>query len=176
MLNGNSIDKNLLEQAGIIKTDAFVAITNNDNINLISSVIAKEMGAKQALSLLQDNNYNDLQSRLSIDALIDPRATTISSILRYLRKGRIRDAHSLYDGKVEVLEAEIVDASPLIGKQIKEADIPDDLRFGAILRRDDVIRPDGETVLEVNDRIVLFSLSESIHAVEQLFRTSQDYY
>tara|TARA_B100001248_G_scaffold234908_1_gene197296 strand:+ start:1259 stop:2635 length:1377 start_codon:yes stop_codon:yes gene_type:complete len=176
VLNGNSIDKNLLEQAGIIKTDAFVAITNNDNINLISSVIAKEMGAKQALSLLQDNNYNDLQSRLNIDALINPRATTISSILRYLRKGRIRDAHSLYNGKVEVLEAEIVDASPLIGKQIKEADIPDDLRFGAILRKDDVIRPDGETILEVNDRIVLFSLSESIHAVEQLFRTSQDYY
>ena len=176
VLNGNSIDKNLLEQAGIAKTDAFVAITNNDNINLISSVIAKEMGAKQALSLLQDNNYNDLQSRLNIDALINPRATTISSILRYLRKGRIRDAHSLYNGIVEVLEAEIVDASPLIGKQIKEADIPDDLRFGAILRKDDVIRPDGETVLEVNDRVVLFSLSESIHAVEQLFRTSQDYY
>ena len=176
VLNGNSIDKNLLEQAGIIKTDAFVAITNNDNINLISSVIAKEMGSKQALSLLQDNNYNDLQSRLNIDALINPRATTISSILRYLRKGRIRDAHSLYNGEVEVLEAEIVDASPLIGKQIKEADIPDGLRFGAILRKDDVIRPDGETILEMNDRIVLFSLSESIHAVEQLFRTSQDYY
>jgi len=176
VLNGNSIDKNLLEQAGINKSDAFVAITNNDNINLISSVIAKEMGAKQALSLLQDNNYNDLQSRLNIDALINPRATTISSILRYLRKGRIRDAHSLYNGSVEVLEAEIVDASPLIGKKIKEADIPDGLRFGAILRKDNVIRPDGDIVLEVNDRIVLFSLSESIHAVEQLFRTSQDYY
>jgi len=176
VLNGNSIDKNILEQAGVNKTDAFVAITNNDNINLISSVIAKEMGAKQALSLLQDNNYNDLQSRLNIDALINPRATTISSILRYLRKGRIRDAHPLYNGSVEVLEAEIVDASPLIGKQIKDADIPDELRFGAILRKDSIIRPEGDTVLEVNDRIVIFSLSESIHAVEQLFRTSQDYY
>ena len=176
VLNGNVLDKNLLDQAGISRSDAFVALTNNDNVNLISSVIAKEMGSKQTLTLLTDSNYNDLQSKLEIDTFINPRATTISSILRYLRRGRIRDAHSLYNGEIEVLEAEVVDASPLIGKTIKEADIPDGLRFGAILRKETVIRPDGNTRIELQDRIVLFSLSESIHAVEHLFRTSQDYY
>ena len=134
------------------------------------------MGTKQTLSLLVDNNYNDLQDRLGIDNFINHRATTISSILRYLRKGRIRDAHSLYNGAVEVVEAEVVEASPLIGKQLKEADIPDGLRFGAILRKDNVLRPDGNIKIELHDRIVIFSLSESIHVVEQLFRTSQDYY
>ena len=176
VLNGNVLDKNLLDQAGISRSDAFVALTNNDNVNLISSVIAKEMGSKQTLTLLTDSNYNDLQSKLEIDTFINPRATTISSILRYLRRGRIRDAHSLYNGEIEVLEAEVVDASPLIGKTIREADIPDGLRFGAILRKETVIRPDGNTRIELHDRIVLFSLSESIHAVEHLFRTSQDYY
>ncbi|MEL0232599.1 MAG: Trk system potassium transporter TrkA [Hyphomicrobiales bacterium] len=176
VLNGNVLDKNLLDQAGISRSDAFVALTNNDNVNLISSVIAKEMGSKQTLTLLTDSNYNDLQSKLEIDTFINPRATTISSILRYLRRGRIRDAHSLYNGEIEVLEAEVVDASPLIGKTLKEADIPDGLRFGAILRKETVIRPDGNTRIELHDRIVLFSLSESIHVVEHLFRTSQDYY
>lgn len=176
VLNGNILDKNLLDEAGIDKADAFVALTNNDNINFISSVIAKEMGAKQTLSLLVDNSYNDLQDRLGIDTLINPRATTISSILRYLRKGRIRDAHSLYNGEVEVVEAEVVEASPLIGKQLKEADIPDGLRFGAILRNEQVFRPDGETRIELHDRIVILCLTESIHDVEHFFRTSQDYY
>ena len=176
VLNGNILDKHLLDEAGIDKSDAFVALTNNDNINFISSVIAKEMGAKQTLSLLVDNSYNDLQDRLGIDTLINPRATTISSILRYLRKGRIRDAHSLYNGQVEVVEAEVVEASPLIGKQLKEADIPDGLRFGAILRNEQVFRPDGETRIELHDRIVILSLTESIHDVEHFFRTSQDYY
>jgi len=176
VLNGNVLDKNLLDQAGISRSDAFVALTNNDNVNLISSVIAKEMGSKQTLTLLTDSNYNDLQSKLEIDTFINPRATTISSILRYLRRGRIRDAYSLYNGEIEVLEAEVVDASPLIGKTIKDADIPDGLRFGAILRKETVIRPDGNTRIELHDRVVLFSLSESIHAVEHLFRTSQDYY
>jgi trk system potassium uptake protein TrkA len=176
VLNGNVLDKNLLEQAGITRSDAFVALTNNDNVNLISSVIAKEMGSKQTLTLLTDNNYNDLQSKLEIDTFINPRATTISSILRYLRRGTIRDAHSLYNGEIEVLETEVVDASPLIGKTIKEADIPDGLRFGAILRKESVIRPDGDTRIELHDRIVLFSLADSIHDVEHLFRTSQDYY
>ncbi len=176
VLNGNVLDKNLLEQAGIKRSDAFVALTNNDNVNLISSVIAKEMGSKQTLTLLTDNNYNDLQSKLEIDTFINPRATTISSILRYLRRGRIRDAHSLCNGEIEVLETEVVDASPLIGKTIKEADIPDGLRFGAILRKESVIRPDGDTRIELHDRIVLFSLADSIHDVEHLFRTSQDYY
>jgi len=176
VLNGNVLDKNLLDQAGISRSDAFVALTNNDNVNLISSVIAKEMGSKQTLTLLTDSNYNDLQSKLEIDTFINPRATTISSILRYLRRGRIRDAHSLYNGEIEVLEAEVVDASPLIGKTIKEADIPDGLRFGVILRNETIIRPDGNTRIELHDRIVLFSLSENIHAVEHLFRTSQDYY
>ena len=176
VLNGNVLDKNLLEQAGITRSDAFVALTNNDNVNLISSVIAKEMGSKQTLTLLTDNNYNDLHSKLEIDTFINPRATTISSILRYLRRGRIRDAHSLYNGEIEVLETEVVEASPLIGKTIKEADIPDGLRFGAILRKESVIRPDGDTRIELHDRIVLFSLADSIHDVEHLFRTSQDYY
>ena len=176
VLNGNILDKHLLDEAGIDKSDAFVALTNNDNINFISSVIAKEMGAKQTLSLLVDNSYNDLQDRLGIDTLINPRATTISSILRYLRKGRIRDAHSLYNGQVEVVEAEVVEASPLIGKQLKEADIPDGLRFGAILRNEQVFRPDGETRIELHDRIVILSLTESIHDVEHFFRISQDYY
>ena len=176
VLNGNILDKNILEQAGVGRADAYVALTNNENINLISSVIAKEMGAKQTLSLLMDNNYNDLQSRLGIDTFVNPRDDTISSILRYLRKGRIRDAHSLYNGLVEVVEAEVIDASPLIGKYLKEAEIPDGLRIGAILRAGEVVRPDGNTKIELNDRVVIFSLTETIHAIEQLFRASHDYY
>ena len=74
------------------------------------------------------------------------------------------------------MEAEVVEASPLIGKQLKEADIPDGLRFGAILRNEQVFRPDGETRIELHDRIVILSLTESIHDVEHFFRTSQDYY
>ncbi|MFQ3361279.1 MAG: Trk system potassium transporter TrkA [Alphaproteobacteria bacterium] len=176
VINGDVLDRNIMIEAGVDNADTFIALTNEENINLLSSVMAKELGSKQTLSLLIDKNYINLQSKLEIDKFINPRETTISSILRYLRKGRIRDAHSLCGGDAEIIEAEVLETSPLLGKFIKDSELPNNVRIGAILRGGIVIKPNGSTKIELHDRVVIFCLSDVIHEVEQLFRVSLEYF
>ena len=159
VINGDVLDRNIMIEAGVDNADTFIALTNEENINLLSSVMAKELGSKQTLSLLIDKNYINLQSKLEIDKFINPRETTISSILRYLRKGRIRDAHSLCGGDAEIIEAEVLETSPLLGKFIKDSELPNNVRIGAILRGGIVIKPNGSTKIELHDRVVIFCLS-----------------
>ena len=176
VIHGDVLDRGIMIEAGVDQADTFIALTNEENINLLSSVMAKELGSKQTLSLLIDKNYIDLQSKLEIDKFINPRETTISSILRYLRKGRIRDAHSLCDGDAEIIEAEVLESSPLLGKFIKDCELPNDVRIGSILRGGCVIKPNGDIRIELHDRVVIFCLSNVIHDVEQLFRVSLEYF
>lgn len=176
VIHGDVLDRNIMIEAGVENCDTFIALTNEENINLLSSVLAKELGSKQTLSLLMDKNYTNLQNKLEIDTFINPRETTISSILRYLRKGRIRDAHSLCGGDAEIIEAEVLETSPLLGKYIKDSELPNDVRIGAILRDGLVIKPNGNTKIELHDRVIIFCLSNTIHEVEQLFRVSLEYF
>lgn len=176
VLNGSVLDEELLREAGIETTETFVALTNDDKTNLLSAVIAKQAGCKTVLSLLSDKTYGDIVGTLGIDAHINPRATTVSTILRHVRRGRIRGVYSIENGQAEVLEAEALKTSTLVGVALRDAELPDGVRIGLIIRGEEVIVPGGDAQLQPHDRIIIFSKKEDVRKVEQMFRVSLEFF
>jgi trk system potassium uptake protein TrkA len=117
-----------------------------------------------------------LVSPLGIDSYIDPRSVTVSSILQHVRRGRIRGVHGVEAGEGEVVEAEALETSPMIGKPLREAELPDGIRIGAIVRDDEVVIPTGDTEIRPNDRVVMFALRDKIEEIQHLFRVSIEYF
>jgi len=176
VLNGSALDRRILLQADIQDADLFVALTNNDQINILGSALAKHLGCKQNLVLLNDPTYQDFTQSLGIDAYINPRSATISGILQHVRKGRIRSVYAVQKGSAEVIEAEALETSPLVGKPLREIKLPAGVRIGAIYRDKAFLRPDGSTKIKARDRVVLLAEAAAVRHVEQLFRVSIQYF
>jgi trk system potassium uptake protein TrkA len=165
-----------LDEANVATTETFVAVTNNDEVNILASLQAKRLGATRVITLINNVNYIDLVNALGIDTLVNPRAITVSTILQHVRRGRIRAVHALREGIGEIVEAELLDTSDLGGIPIREAPLPEGVIFGAILRGDQIIIPDGDTVMRSKDRVVLFAMPEAVREVEDLFTVRLEYF
>ncbi|MCH9764804.1 MAG: Trk system potassium transporter TrkA [Alphaproteobacteria bacterium] len=176
VLNGSALNEDLLREADISAADTLVAVTNDDQVNLLTSALAKQLGCGSSFCLINSPNYMSMVRSLNIDAFINPRATTVSRVLQHVRRGRIRGVHSVLDGAGEVIEAEVLETAPIVGKPIKEIDVGDGVRLGCILRDGTTIIPKGATELLVKDRVVLFSRADRVRDVEHLFRVSPDYF
>ena len=124
------------------------------------------------MALINKPNYSLLQSSLKIDDLIDPRMNTVSSILKHIHKGTIENAYTISNGEYEVIEAEIIETSELISKDLKNSNLPSEIRIGAILRENEVIIPRSDFKFKKEDRIVFIVQKDSISIVENLFRLS----
>jgi trk system potassium uptake protein TrkA len=176
VLHGSALSEDVLREADIGSTDTLVAVTNDDQVNLLTSALAKQLGCTSTLCLLNGASYAGMIRSLGIDAQINPRAITISRILQHVRRGRIRRVHSIHNGAGEVLEAEVLETAPVLGKPLKAFRLAEGVRFGAILREGKVFTPTGTTELEVKDRVVLFARADRVREVEQMFRVSPDYF
>ena len=176
VLHGDGLDTDLLHEAGIADTETIVALTNDDQSNILGSVIAKREGCKRAMCLINTGTYAPLIHTLGIDAFLNPRTTTISSVLQHVRRGRIRGLQSVYDGAAEIIEAEALETSPLVGQPLREVQLPDGILVGAIVRGDEVIIPRGGTEVKARDRVVLFVRSDRVRNVEQMFRVSLEFF
>ncbi len=176
VLNGDGLDMDLLEEANLDKTDALLALTDDDKVNLLSCARAKAEGCPMVISLVNDPTLISLMEPLSIDAYINPRATTVSSILRHIRHGRIRAVYSIGDGEAEVLEAQVLSTSPIAGKLFHEVGWPESAMVGTIAKRDEIIVPRGDTRIEEGDVVTVFTLKEDVTRVERLFQVSIDFF
>ncbi|MDJ0930750.1 Trk system potassium transporter TrkA [Breoghania sp.] len=176
ILHGSALDHEILREADIQEADTIVALTNDDEVNILSCVMAKKLGCRRNLSLLNNTSYPPFAHALGIDAFINPRAVTISKILQHVRRGRIRGVHSLQNGQAEVIEAEALETSPLVGRPLSAVDLPDGIRVGAIYRDKTVITPSGDTQIEANDRVVIFATADRVRQVEQMFRVSLEFF
>jgi trk system potassium uptake protein TrkA len=176
VLNGSALDETILREADIGDSDMMIALTNDDQVNILSSVLAKRLGCQHNLCLINSRSYMTIVDSLGIDAHLNPRMITISRILQHVRRGRIRAVYSIQDGEAEMIEAEALQTSPLVGRQLKELDLPEGIRIGAIVRNNKMIRPDSHVDIKQGDRVIVFALGEHVHEVEQLFRVSLDYF
>ncbi|MEM8787529.1 MAG: Trk system potassium transporter TrkA [Pseudomonadota bacterium] len=176
VLHGDGLDMALLEEANLENADAVLALTDDDKTNLLSCVRAKAEGCPLVMALANDASLGSLMQPLNIDAFINPRATTVSSILRHIRHGRIQAVYSIGDAEAEVIEAQVLDTSPIAGKQIREADWPEGALVGAVKKRNGLVLPRGNTVIEVGDTLTVFALRGDVAAVEQLFQVSIDFF
>lgn len=176
VLNGSALDQNLLIEADTADADIMVSLTNNDEVNVLSCVMAKQLGCKRTMALLNNRGYPTVTRTLGIDAHINPRQVTISKILQHVRRGRIRAVHSVQNGKAEAIEAEALETSSLVGRSLRDLDLDDGVRFGAIYRDKQVIIPNGDTQVRAKDRVIIFAEAARVKQVEQMFRVSLDFF
>ncbi len=176
VLNGDGLSMELLSEAGVGKANAVLAVTDDDKTNLLAAVRAKSAGAGYTIALINDPTLIPLLEPLEIDAYINPRATTVSSILRHIRLGRVRGVYSIGDAEAEVIEAQVLTTSPIAGQQIRDVDFPEGVLVGAIQKGDTIQKPLGSTRIDEGDVIVLFALADDVPEVERLFQVSIDFF
>ena len=179
IINGDGLDEEALIEANLEEVETVLALTNDDEDNLMVSVLVekftqdqKNKDDKRTMALINKPNYSLLQSSLKIDDLIDPRMNTVSSILKHVHKGSIENAYTISNGEYEIIEAEIIETSELINKELKNSNLPDEIRIGAILRNKKVIIPRSNFIFQKEDRVVFLAKKDSISIVENIFRLS----
>ena len=173
VINGNGLEEDVLKEANIDDSETVLALTNDDEDNLMVSVLVEKFSKdKRTMALINKPNYSILQSSLKIDDLIDPRMNTVSSILKHVHKGTIETAYSISNGDYEVIEAEIIDSSELIDKELKNSNLPENIRIGAVLRKNDIIIPSSKFIFKKKDIVVFLAKRDQLPIVENLFRIS----
>lgn len=176
VLHGDGLDSALLEEANISTADAVLAVTDDDKTNLLASVRAKEMGCAMAICLINDPTLVPLMGPLDIDAYINPRATTVSSILRHIRHGRVRGVYSIGDAEAEVIEAQVLGTSPIAGQKIKDIAFPEGTLIGGLMKQGKYVKPVGDSRIEEGDVIAIFAMSSDVREVERLLQVSIDFF
>ena len=176
VLNGDGLNAALLAEAGIARADAVLAVTDDDKTNMLAAVRAKTEGCPFAIALINDPTMIPMLEPLGIDAYINPRATTVSSILRHIRHGRVRGVYSIGDAEAEVIEAEVMSTSSIAGAAIRDISFPEGVLVGGIKKGDKIVKPTGGLRIEAGDVIVLFALAADVAAVEQLLQVSIDFF
>ncbi|MFN3970666.1 MAG: Trk system potassium transporter TrkA [Gemmobacter sp.] len=176
VLNGDGMDIELLQEAGIDKADVVLVVTDDDKTNLLVAVRAKQAGARMSIALVNDPTLVPMMGALDIDAYINPRATTVSSILRHIRHGRVRAIYSIGDAEAEVIEAQVLSTSPLSGRLIREIDFPEGVLVGALMKGDRVLKPTGDLRVAEGDVIALWSMAKDVPEVERLLQVSIDFF
>jgi trk system potassium uptake protein TrkA len=179
VINGDALDEEVLLEANLEEVQTVLALTNDDEDNLMVSVLVEkfakdndELIDKRTMALINKPNYSLLQASLKIDDFIDPRMNTVSSILKHIHKGTIENAYSILNGEYEIIEAEIIETSELVNKELKNSNLPDEIRIGAILRSDEVIIPRSNFIFKKQDIVVLLAQKDFLHVVENMFRLS----
>ena len=179
IINGDALDEEVLVEANLQEAETVLALTNDDEDNLMVSVLVekfakdeKDVDDKRTMALINKPNYSLLQNSLKIDDLIDPRMNTVSSILKHIHKGTIETAYTIMNGEYEVIEAEIIETSELINKELKNSNLPEEIRIGAVLRESKVIIPRSNFVFKKEDKVVFLAKKDSISVVENIFRIS----
>ncbi|MCQ2914306.1 MAG: Trk system potassium transporter TrkA [Alphaproteobacteria bacterium] len=169
VINGNILDPEVLEEADIQIVDTVIAVSFNDEDNILASLMAKRYGAEQTACVLEKTLYSQMVSDLGIDVIVDPKDTMVSSILQHIRRGKIYSAYSIRSGMCEVLETDIDMDFPWCGKSLKEIKMPVNSKIGAIVRNGVSIPLRGDTTIEYKDRVMLFVNSEDAKLIEKLF-------
>ena len=170
---GDALDEKILKEANIEEIETVFALTNDDEDNIMACVLAEKYSpSKRTIAVINKHNYNLLQESLKIDDLVDPRMTTVSRIMEHVHRGTIGTVYSLLDGKFEFIEAKILEKSELLNKKIRDSNLPEDIRIGAIVRKDQVIIPRSNFIFEKDDLVVFLAKREQLQEVESIFSLS----
>lgn len=176
VLHGDGLDPGVLCEAGVEDAELALCLTNDDKVNLLSGVIAKEEGAQRSVCLVNNQVFQPVQEALDVDVMVDPRAVTVSTILQHIRRGRITGLQTFADGMAEALEGVTLSTSPLVGQNLSVLEPPEGVSVCALVRGDEVFFSRDSVDIRENDRMLFFALKASVPKVEQLFRVSLEYF
>ncbi|MDI6733213.1 MAG: Trk system potassium transporter TrkA [Planctomycetota bacterium] len=169
VIKGKGTNVDILKEAEIHSADFFIAISENDEENLTASLVARKYGAKRNIVLTNNPDYVQVLDSIEMDVVINPRLITVSAILEYIRRGRIRTVIKVKDFGAEVLEMEALPKSPIIGRPLNQLSLPAGMIIGAVVKNDFPIIPKGDTIIIPGDKVVVFALPDAIKKIEGLF-------
>ncbi len=176
VLQGDVLDAEILEEANVGLTETVVAVTNDDETNILSSLLAKHSGCQRTIVLVNKAAYEPLITTLGIDVVVVPRNITVSTILQHVRRGRVYSAHTLREGFGELMEIEAMETSTVVGTPMRDLNLPLGVVIGALERKGRIIFPHPDVAIEAKDRVVVFAASEIVRKVEKLFAVSLGYF
>jgi len=176
VIHGDALDTDILDEAGTSMAETVGAVSNDDEVNILSSLLAKRFGCHRAVTLVNKASYGPLMGNLGIDTVVSPRTITVSTILQHVRRGRIRSVHTIAEGFGEVIEAEALETSVLVGVPLRDAKLPEGVLIGALVRGEEVIIPRGDTVIRANDLVILFAATAAVKKIDKLFAVKLEFF
>jgi len=176
VIHGDALDTDILEEANVGRAETVIAVSNDDEVNILTSLLAKRFGCERAVTLINKISYAPLVDSLGIDTVVSPRVITVSTILQHVRRGRIRSVHTLSEGFGELIEAEALETSSLVGVPIRDAKLPPGVMVAALVRENEVIIPRGDTVVRAGDLAMIFAATEVVKKVEKIFAVKLEFF
>jgi trk system potassium uptake protein TrkA len=176
VINGDGTDKELLHEENIGEMDFMVALTGDEENNVLISLLAKEMGVKKTITRIGKLSYIPLVSAIGIDTVVSPRLSAVRAILQYIRRGKIISVAPLKGEHAEAIEAEALETSDIVDIPISKIKFPKGALIGAIVRDDEIIIPRGQTLIKAKDRLIIFALQKVIPQIEKLLTVRLDYF
>ncbi len=175
ILNANGTDQGFLEEENINNMDAFISVTKDDEDNIISALLSKRLGCPLAIALSYKTDYQPLISAIGIDVMINPRQIANSTILHYIRKGKVIHASAIRDD-VELIEIEALETSEITGKPLSQLKLPPGVLILSVKRNDDITVPFGDTIIQPGDHALILSERSSIAKLEKLLTVKLEYF
>jgi len=175
IIHGDGTSLDLLQEEHIGNTDLFLAVTNDEEANILGALLARQLGAKKVFSLINRIDYNPIISRVGIDGVINPRHAAVSTILHFIRKGKIISIAPLRDEKAEAFEFVALETSEITARPLKDLRFPKGTIVGAIVR-DEIVIPDGGSVIKPGDRVIMFSPRDRILELQKLLTVKLEYF
>ncbi len=176
VINGDALEQEILKEVNIANSDTIIAVSNDDEVNILSALLAKKFGCKKAVSLINSTSFAPLFSSLGIDAIVNPREITVSSILQHIRNFKVRNAHAIADSQAEIIETDAFESSYSVGKTIADLDLPKGTNLNMIIREGKYIIPNAETEIIAKDRLIIFSRVEKLKKIEKIFSDRYKYF
>ena len=176
VLHGDGSDQELLNEANIQDIDAVITLTGDEESNILVSLLAKRMGARKIITKISKFSYFPLMSTIGLEQVVSPRLSAINTILQHIRRGKVLSAISIKGEQAEVMEAVAMETSDIVGKPLKNISFPKGALVTGIIRNKDIIVPSGESVIEPDDRIIIFARREAIAKIEKILAVKLEYF
>ena len=176
VLHGDGSDQELLRAENVRNMDVVVTLTNDEQTNILTSLLVKRMGAPKIITKISKFSYFPLMSMIGLKQVVSPRLSAINTIIQHIRRGKVLSAKSIKDEQAEIMEAVALETSDIVGKPIKEISIPEGTLVTGIIRNDTVIIPTGESVIEPGDRIIIFAKRQAIPKIEKILAVKLEYF
>ncbi|MFH2009711.1 MAG: Trk system potassium transporter TrkA [bacterium] len=173
---GSITDQELLRSEGIDSTDMFVAVSSEEELNILAALLAKRLGASKVVTVSNRLDYRELIATIGVDALISPRTAAVGSIMHYIRRGRVLRVTSFGVGGAEAIEFEALPTSDVVGKPLKEVKFPRGAIIGAVVRDEEVVIPRGDDVINAGDRVLVFTLQKAVRKVERAMSVRLEFF
>ena len=176
VLHGDGSDQELLNEENVQEMDFVITLTNDEEINILGSLLAKRMGARKTITKISKFSYFSLMSMIGIEQVVSPRLSAINTILQHIRRGKVLSSISIKGEQAEFMEAVALETSEIVGKPLKNISFPKEAIVTSIIRNDNIIIPSGDSIIEPDDRIIIFATRQAIPKIEKILTVKLEYF